>query len=59
MKYCGLVVDISWLKALYALSPIHRASILRSNKSDDKVSKGFDFIYGLNRQPRVFDDELI
>lgn len=60
MKYQGEVTDNLWTRSLMVLSPIQRSAILKAENSrrDTKVIEAFDFVYSLNRQPRIFNDEL-
>lgn len=60
MKYQGEVTDNLWTRSLMVLSPIQRSAILKAENSrrDTKVIESFDFVYSLNRQPRIFNDEL-
>lgn len=60
MKYCGLVTDKSWNECLMKCSPTLKSEIIqRENKRHNwKILAGFDYIYALNRLPRVFLDEL-
>jgi len=57
MRYCGTVTDPVWYRAVFC-QPIPSQYLLEKTPCQEEVDKAFDIIFGLNRQPRVYSDEL-
>ncbi len=57
-KYVGCVTDASYTKALFRL-PFHRRKEYSKYLINEiEYHGGLNFVWGLNRQPRVYSDEL-
>lgn len=57
-KYVGCVTDIKWIQAVWKLPYEERRKHYNYTLSEMQFHGGLDFIYGLNRKPRVYGDEL-
>ena len=56
MKYYGIVTDRSWIQSFIRL-PAHRRKEFNKTKIDKKVEDAFNYIFSLNRMPRIYEDE--
>lgn len=57
MRYVGTVTDISWFKALLRLDAKARLPYMGSVFYSRIGDEDFDYIFSLNRLPRIFTDE--
>ena len=58
MRYVGSVTDQSWTRAVMRIDAKSRLPYLNKMLHNSIGDEDFDYIFSLNRFPRVFDDEI-
>ena len=56
-RYVGTFTDHSWIKTIFKLSTEERRKYIPNDISRLKLDEGLNFIYSLNRLPRIYLDE--
>jgi hypothetical protein len=57
MRYVGSITDEHWTRAVLRLDPIIRKGYMNKMLENRSNDEDFEFIFSLNRLPRIYLDE--